>query len=83
MHATDPRLKELIKSEQFHRFPGSTVVACVIVTKCGQQLVGHSIGADGAEFDLEEGRRRARHFCMGRLAALESYRERFETGEDA
>lgn len=76
MRGDDPRINDLIKSEHFHHFDGTTTVTCVIVTHSGQQLVGHSISGENVDFDLEEGKRRARKFCVSRLAGLESYRER-------
>lgn len=78
MRPDDPRVEELIETESFHHFPGTTITVCAVKLCNGQQIVAHVIGADTTEFDLKEGQEKAAFVARRRIAGLESYVERRE-----
>lgn len=58
---------------QFHRFPDTNCVVCVITLANGWSLVGHSACVDPANFDEVLGQRIAREKAINELWALEGY----------
>lgn len=57
----------------YHRFPGTNCVVCVITLANGWSLVGHSACVDPANFDEALGQRIAREKAINELWALEGY----------
>jgi hypothetical protein len=76
MRADDPQIDGLIKSEHFHRPPGSKTTLCVLVLHCGHEAVGYWIGRGNSETELKEAQDHARDSARRRVAGLETYRAR-------
>ncbi len=83
-----PRLKpsdidQAIVGEDFHRFPGTTTIACCLKLRNGFSTVGTSGCVSEANFDEEIGRRVARENARSEIWKLEGYllRERLFSGE--
>ncbi|MEO1027583.1 MAG: hypothetical protein AAFX02_00870 [Pseudomonadota bacterium] len=53
MRADDPRIDDLIKSEQFHHFEGTKAVTCCAVLHNGHHLVAHAFKGDRSPSERE------------------------------
>jgi Phage protein (N4 Gp49/phage Sf6 gene 66) family len=72
-----------IAGEQYHRFPGTTMTVCCLVTSNGFAVIGQAAAASPENFDAEIGRKVARADARDKLWLLEGYllRERLSTPE--
>lgn len=57
---TPEDIDDMIASEQYHVFPGTTVTVCCLTLKNGFTVVGESACAVPANFDAEVGQKLAR-----------------------
>ena len=70
---TPTRIDEVIKSEMYHVFPGTTLTVCVLVLRNGFTVTGESASASPENFDEEIGRKIARDNARNKIWALEGY----------
>ena len=70
---TPTHLDAQIEHEDFHRFPGTTLIVCALTLRNGFQVVGHSAAASPANFDEGIGRKIARDNARQQIWALEGY----------
>ena len=70
---TPERLEEVILSEQYHVFPGTTFTACLLTLANGYTVLGESACASPANFDAALGRKIARENARNKIWALEGY----------
>ena len=70
---TPARLEEVISSEQYHIFPGSTFTACLLSLENGYTVLGESACASPENFDAALGRKIARSNAVNKIWALEGY----------
>lgn len=75
---TPDQIDETIVSEQYHRFPNTTLTVCALTLKNGFQVVGESASAHPDNFDEAIGRKIARENARNKIWALEGYRLRSE-----
>ena len=70
---THARIDEVVVSEDFYVFPGTTLTVCCLTLKNGFTVVGESACASVANFDAELGQRIARENAKEKIWALEGY----------
>lgn len=75
---TAPRIKEsdldnLIDSESYHVFPGTTFTACLLTLSNGYTVLGESACASPENFDAALGRKIARNNARNKIWPLEGY----------
>ena len=70
---TPSRLEEVIVSEQFHVFPGTTFTTCLLTLENGYTVVGESACASPENFNAELGRKIARENAKNKIWQLEGY----------
>ena len=70
---TPSRLEEVIVSEQFHVFPGTTFTACLLTLENGYTVMGESACASPENFNAELGRKIARENAKNKIWQLEGY----------
>jgi hypothetical protein len=75
---TAPRLKpqdidDVIESEQYHVFEGTTLTVCVLVLVNGFTVTGESAAVSAENFDAEIGRKIARENARQKIWQLEGY----------
>lgn len=70
---TPAQINELIVSEQYHQFPGTTVTICCIELKNGYNVTGESACLDVSYFDAEKGRTIARQNAVQKIWPLAGY----------
>jgi len=70
---TPERLEEVISSEQYHVFDGTTFTACLLTLKNGYTVIGESACASPKNFDASLGRKIARNNAVNKIWALEGY----------
>ena len=70
---TPERLEEVISSEQYHVFDGTTFTACLLTLKNGYTVIGESACASPKNFDAALGRKIARNNAVNKIWALEGY----------
>lgn len=70
---TPIRLEEVIVSEQFHVFPGTTFTACLLTLENGYAVLGESACASPENFNAELGRKIARENAKNKIWPLEGY----------
>ncbi len=75
---TPDMIDACIVSEDFYRFPGTTLTVCALTLANGYQVVGESACASPENFDAEIGRKIARENARNKIWALEGYRLRSE-----
>ena len=75
---TSERLEEVIVSEQYHVFSGTTFTACLLTLENGYTVLGESACASPENFNAELGRKIARNNAKNKIWALEYYRLRCE-----
>jgi hypothetical protein len=70
---TPDRIEEVIVSEQFHVFAGTTFTACLLTLQNGYTVLGESACASPENYDAEIGRKIARKNAANKIWALEGY----------
>lgn len=70
---TPARLEEVIASEQYYVFPGTTFTACLLTLANGYTVLGESACASPENFNAEIGRKIARENAKNKIWALEGY----------
>lgn len=70
---TPEMIDEVIASEAFHVFPGTTMTVCMLTLKNGYHVVGHSAAASAKNFDEAIGRDIARKNARDKIWGLEGY----------
>lgn len=70
---TPARIEEVIVSQDYYVFPGTTVTVCCIHLENGFTAVGESACASPENFDAELGRRLAREDAKRKIWPLEGY----------
>lgn len=75
---TPEMIDETIVSEQYHRFPGTTLTVCALTLRNGYQVVGESACASPENYDEAIGRKIARDNARNKIWGLEGYRLRSE-----
>jgi hypothetical protein len=79
---TPQRVEEVIVSEDYHVFPGTTLTVCCMKLANGFTVTGESACASPENFNEELGRKIARENAKEKIWALEGYalRERLAAG---
>jgi hypothetical protein len=79
---TPQRVEEVIVSEDYHVFPGTTLTVCYMKLANGFTVTGESACASPENFNEELGRKIARENAKEKIWALEGYalRERLAAG---
>ena len=70
---TPDRIEEVISSEQYHIFDGTTFTACLLTLINGYTVIGESACASSENFDADLGRKIARKNAVNKIWALEGY----------
>lgn len=70
---TPERIDEVVVSESFHVFPGTTLTVCALTLKNGYVVTGESAAANPDNFDQEIGRNIARENARQKIWSLEGY----------
>ena len=70
---TPERLEEVISSEQYHVFTGTTFTACLLTLENGYTVIGESACASPENFNAELGRKIARSNAVNKIWQLEGY----------
>ena len=70
---TPKRLEDVISSEQYHIFDGTTFTACLLTLANGYTVLGESACASSENFDAAIGRKIARSNAANKIWALEGY----------
>jgi len=70
---TPERIDEVIASEQYHVFPGTTLTVCALTLRNGYIVIGESASASLENFDADIGRKIARQNARNKIWALEGY----------
>lgn len=70
---TPDRINEVIASEAFHVFPGTTLTVCALTLVNGFIVTGESAAASVANFDREIGEKISRDNARAKIWALEGY----------
>ena len=70
---TPLRIEEVISSEQYHIFDGTTFTACLLTLVNGYTVIGESACASPENFDADLGRKIARKNAVNKIWALEGY----------
>lgn len=70
---TPERLEQVIASEQYHVFPGTTFTACLLTLENGYTVIGESACASPENFNAELGRKIARSNAVNKIWQLEGY----------
>lgn len=77
------QIDAVIVGEDYHRFPGTTVTACILTLRNGFNVIGESAAASPENFDAELGKKIARKDAREKIWALEGYLLRERLHEDA
>jgi hypothetical protein len=82
---TPDHIKKKIKSEYYHRVPGTTLTICVLTLENGFTVIGESAAASPENFDEELGQQIALRNAENKIWALEGYllREMLHQTSDA
>ena len=70
---TPEHLEQVIVSEQYHVFDGTTFTACLLTLKNGYTVIGESACASPENFNTELGRKIARENAKNKIWSLEGY----------
>ncbi len=70
---TPERLEEVIESEAYHVFPGTTLTVSCLTLSNGYQVVGESACASPENFNADLGRKIARDNAKQKIWGLEGY----------
>lgn len=73
-----------IAEDQYHLFPGTTVIVCCITLDNGFPVIGHSACVDPARFDVALGRRMAQQNAVQKALDYLAFllREKMHTLDD-
>jgi hypothetical protein len=66
-------INDVIVSEQYYVFPGTTLTVCALTLRNGYIVTGESAAASPENFDKEIGRRISRENARNKIWALEGY----------
>lgn len=72
-HITEGDLEKSIISEEYHRFPNTTVTVCCLVLANGFTVIGESACVSPENFDRDLGIRLARADAKRKIWQLEGY----------
>ena len=78
---TPEHLEQVIVSEQYHVFDGTTFTACLLTLKNGYTVIGESACASPENFNAEIGRKISRENAKNKIWALEGYLLRSKLSE--
>jgi len=70
---TSAALDAKIVSENYYRFPGTTVTICLLHLQNGYTVTGESACVSSENFDIALGEKIAREHAKNKLWALEGY----------
>ena len=70
---TPDQIEQVIVSEQYHVFAGTTFTACLLTLKNGYTVLGESACASPENFNAELGRKIARENAKNKIWQLEGY----------
>jgi len=70
---TPDRLEEVILTEQYYVYPGTTFTGCLLTLKNGYTVHGQSSCASPENFDADIGRKISRANAKNKIWALEGY----------
>jgi len=70
---TPASIESVVVSEQFYRFPGTTVTVCCLTLKNGYCVIGEAAAVSADNFDTEIGQNVARQHAKDKIWALEGY----------
>ncbi len=70
---TPDRISQVVRSEEFHVFPGSCLTVCCLTLINGFTVTGESACASPENFNAELGQRVARENAKQKIWALEGY----------
>lgn len=70
---TPDKIDDVISSEAYHVFPGTTLTVCCLTLRNGFTVTGESAAASPENFDAEIGRKIARQNARDKIWALEGY----------
>lgn len=70
---TDQHVEDCVVRQQFHLFPGTTTIVCLLELKNGYTVIGQSACADPANFNAEIGTHYARKDALNKVWSLEGY----------
>ena len=73
LRVTPERIAEVVLSEAFYVFPGTTLTVCCLTLQNGFTVTGESACVSAENFDAELGRRIARENAKEKIWALEGY----------
>lgn len=71
---TAEHVEDCVVRQQYHRFPGTTFIVCLLELKNGFTVCGESACASPANFDAETGMAVARKKALDKVWELEGYR---------
>lgn len=70
---TTEQIDSLIVSEQYHRFPGTTLTVCCLTLRNGYNVIGQSASVSALTFSARLGETLAREDARDKIWALEGY----------
>jgi hypothetical protein len=70
---TSAHIDEQIIAEDYHIFPGTTLIVCMLTLKNGYNVTGESAAAATPNFNPEIGKKLARERAREKIWALEGY----------
>ena len=70
---TPSMIDDVIVSEAYYVFPGTTLTICALTLRNGYLVTGESAAASPANFDAELGQKIARDNARNKIWALEGY----------
>lgn len=73
MKLTKEIILDLIDTEDFHHFEGTTTVVCLLNLKNGGQVLGKAACIESANFQLEVGKDVAKKDAVSKIWELEGY----------
>lgn len=79
---TPQDLDDLIMSDAFYVFPGTTMTVCALTLKNGYVVTGESAAASPENFDEQIGRKIARENARNKIWGLEGYRLRSKLAKE-
>ncbi len=72
---TPASIEDLITAEQYHCFPGTNIMACIMKLQNGHTIMAHSACVHDEDFDAEKGRAAARVKAISKIWDKEAYLE--------
>jgi hypothetical protein len=77
------KIEEVIVSEAYHVFPGTTFTACLLTLENGYNVIGESACVEAMNFNAKTGREIARKNATNKIWSLEGYLLRQKRYDDA